>query len=548
MREFMKLLEGQGDVLLHKQITLKDGTPATLTAKEIGYGISVNVETADDFCGGTTFGENDWAGMPGTWSAMTSHVNPEWRRKGVATAVYDAMEEMGHTVVPEPRDHKRTADADAFWKNRKLKESVAPQSLIDVANFFLDTRDDLLDHDEDVDRLVPGDEAFAEEIIRREYVSGTCGAYAIALHDKTSYPIIGFNGGTHIAVRSPDGDIIDYLGKNPVANVLKRYGMGKNTPVQEWTREEAVEHILMGAEEGDPWDEISIAKWVLAHRSQLRETDYRGEHQAPGKEGGAPLYDLTAEGMYPEDVYGPNGMRYYAPEEPEAFSRCMAYKGRPNKVLTVYRAVPADLVRPKITPGDWVAITPAYAREHGRSHLQGAFKVITKTVYARDVYTEGNSLDEWGYDPQPFVSTAQEAEIRARLGMKTVSEIRAIQRAKAAEKQGVSESYEWKKTMRGDVEVMIDVDKVNTSAAKDRNFYVGPQGSGGVKGRYERFDNWMKGGAPVEMPEVCLTDAGEISFINGRHRFAWMRDHGVKTMPVAVPADYADAVREKFGA
>lgn len=384
MREFINLVENE--TLLTKQIVLKDGTPATLTANKIGHGISVNVETADDYCGGTTFGENSWAGMPGTWSATTSHVNTEWRRKGVATAVYNAMEEMGHKVVPEPRAHKRSADADAFWSNRRLKESVSPQSVIDVANYFLDTRDDLLDDDEDADVLVDGDEAFAEEIIRREYVSGTCGAYAVALHDKTGYPIVFLNGGMHVAVRAPDGDIIDYLGKNPLGKVLKRYGMGKNTPIKEWTREETVKYILMDAEEGDPWDEISIAKWVLAHRSQLSEnTDYRS-------------------------------------------------------------------------------------------------------------------------------------------------------------------TYEWKKAMRGDVEVMIDVAKVDASFSKDRNFYVGPQGAGGITGRYERFDNWIKGGSPVEMPEVCLTDQGEISFINGRHRFAWMRDHGVKVIPVAVPAEYAEAVKAKFGA
>lgn len=277
----------------------------------------------------------------------------------------------------------------------------------------------------------------------------------------------------------------------------------------------------------------------------LVEADYRGEHMAPSKDGGAPLYNLTVEGMYPEDVYGPNGQRYYAADEPEAFSKCLDYKGRPNKIITIYRAVPADLVRPKITPGDWVAITPAYAREHGRAHLQGAFKVLTKTVYARDIYTEGNSLDEWGYDPQPFVSSAQEDELRVSLGMKPKAEARA---AHYASRQPVPESYEWKKMIGADVEVMIDVAKLDASFANDPEFYVGQGGAGGIKGRYERFGHWLEGGQAVGMPEVCLTDKGEVSFMNGRHRFAWMRDNGVSTMPVAVPANYVDAVKERFGA
>ena len=42
----------------------------------------------------------------------------------------------------------------------------------------------------------------------------------------------------------------------------------------------------------------------------LEEEDYRGEHTAPGKEG-APIYDVTMNGIYPEDFYSVNGARYY---------------------------------------------------------------------------------------------------------------------------------------------------------------------------------------------------------------------------------------------
>lgn len=149
------------------------------------------------------------------------------------------------------------------WIN--LTEDKGPQSIIDVANHFLDTRDDLLDDEEYIDDL---DEQTAREIVRREYVSGTCAAYAVALHDKTGYPIVCINGELHVAVRAPDGDIIDFMGKNPLSKVLRRYGFGKDTPVTEWTREEAVEAVRMEIDDerdADPWDEINIAKWVLDH-------------------------------------------------------------------------------------------------------------------------------------------------------------------------------------------------------------------------------------------------------------------------------------------
>lgn len=108
---------------------------------------------------------------------------------------------------------------------------------------------------------------------------------------------------------------------------------------------------------------------------------------------------------------------------------------------------------------------------------------------------------------------------------------------------------EWKKSPAAsqDAVVWVDVELVNQSASKDHNFYVGPKGEGGISGRYDRFDKWMGQGEAVEMPEITLTDSEEISFINGRHRFAWMRDQGIRELPVAVSGGVADAVERKYG-
>ena len=54
----------------------------------------------------------------------------------------------------------------------------------------------------------------------------------------------------------------------------------------------------------------------------------------------------------------------------------------------------------KIQRGDWVTITKAYAVDHGRSNLNNKFKIVTKTVLAKHLWTDGNSIHEWGYDPQ----------------------------------------------------------------------------------------------------------------------------------------------------
>jgi len=165
----------------------------------------------------------------------------------------------------------------------------------------------------------------------------------------------------------------------------------------------------------------------------LVENDYRGEHLAPDSAGGAPLYNLTSNEIYPPDVYSSVGHSYYGEGYSNAFHQCMSYKGHPNRVVTIYRAVPSDLVRPKINVGDWVSINRAYAKEHGVSVLNGKYKIISMTVYARDIYTDGNSLEEWGYDPQPYISRENENRIRVSLGMLPVEQARAAAAARKSQ-------------------------------------------------------------------------------------------------------------------
>jgi hypothetical protein len=46
-----------------------------------------------------------------------------------------------------------------------------------------------------------------------------------------------------------------------------------------------------------------------------------------------------------------------------------------------------------------VTLNRSYAVEHGRSNLNNRYKILTKTVRAKDLWTDGNSLLEWGYTP-----------------------------------------------------------------------------------------------------------------------------------------------------
>lgn len=51
-----------------------------------------------------------------------------------------------------------------------------------------------------------------------------------------------------------------------------------------------------------------------------------------------------------------------------------------------------------INNGDWVTIDRNYAKEHGISNLNNKFKIVSKTVPARHLFTDGNDIFEWGYN------------------------------------------------------------------------------------------------------------------------------------------------------
>jgi hypothetical protein len=203
--------------------------------------------------------------------------------------------------------------------------------------------------------------------------------------------------------------------------------------------------------------------------NKLLSEDYQGEHSAPVKEDNAPIYDLTINGIYPEDIYSNNAVRLYGDGvdyDAQSINIIHSLRGRKRATVKIYRAIP-DLNRDidkqiknlsdilnyrqkygffpiknqtiyqledkyqtvldelgydarqskivedignqitelyaqkqplKIHSGDWVTIVPQYAKEHGQANLKNNYKILTKTVPTNTLYTDGNSIHEWGYN------------------------------------------------------------------------------------------------------------------------------------------------------
>lgn len=133
-------------------------------------------------------------------------------------------------------------------------------------------------------------------------------------------------------------------------------------------------------------------------RNDEFHASYRGSHEPHS---GAPLHEMTGQGtIYPEDFYSSSGPQNYGGHSPSgkaAVRFAQGYRGKPDKPVTIYRAVPKGVTR--INAGDWVAIHPSYAHQHGESNLNNDYTLLSKTVPAKHIINPGDSPEEFGYHP-----------------------------------------------------------------------------------------------------------------------------------------------------
>ena len=139
-------------------------------------------------------------------------------------------------------------------------------------------------------------------------------------------------------------------------------------------------------------------------------TDYRMMHQ-PAHDGAARLDDMTGGGeVFPDDIYSSQGFSIYGggtgdylTANKQSYNKILKAKGTPNAEITIYRAVPNDDSIKTINPGDFVTLSRKYADLHAGSGYGtrgiDAGKVLSKKVKVRDVFSDGNDLNEFGYFP-----------------------------------------------------------------------------------------------------------------------------------------------------
>lgn len=74
--------------------------------------------------------------------------------------------------------------------------------------------------------------------------------------------------------------------------------------------------------------------------------------------------------------------------------------------------------------------------------------------------------------------------------------------------------------------------------------YVGPKGEGGIEGRYQRFADFAKEAPSVHASNADVSKTGAVTFGDGRHRYAYLRDQGVQKIPMSMDKQSIEHARQ----
>jgi len=99
----------------------------------------------------------------------------------------------------------------------------------------------------------------------------------------------------------------------------------------------------------------------------------------------------------------------------------------------------------------------------------------------------------------------------------------------------------------GDTIVWVNVEKLSAAWSQEKDSYIMPNNLGDEPSpKYEKFGVWFASNYEIIMPCVYTQDE-RIHFVNGRNRFAWLRDRGVKFLPVTTELSSSQEVNDRFG-
>ena len=174
-------------------------------------------------------------------------------------------------------------------------------------------------------------------------------------------------------------------------------------------------------EKGDETEAREMLDEVARRKGYGDENnEYRMQHRAPSNPGyesdearrndiengpDVNLEDIAlGYNRQPDDYFtNPRGYGNDTPhgrESTDAVANALSSirQGGRDVTVKVYRAVPTTMKEGKLRNGDWVTLSRRYAEMHGNHALNGKYRIMEDEVPAKDIWWDGNDVNEFGYD------------------------------------------------------------------------------------------------------------------------------------------------------
>lgn len=84
--------------------------------------------------------------------------------------------------------------------------------------------------------------------------------------------------------------------------------------------------------------------------------------------------------------------------------------------------------------------------------------------------------------------------------------------------------------------IEVEVSRLDQLWRESGEGYINSDGTGATEGRLEGFAAWLSANPskPINAPWVYINGRGSVSFSDGRHRFALLRERGYHSIKIAV--------------
>lgn len=256
-------------------------------------------------------------------------------------------------------------------------------------------------------------DGFSDESIRRNaIVSKTTNDIVEEALQDGSYDgviiknVIDYGGHAHATLNSPPGN--DYIVFN--SNQFKAADNLKPTDDADIRYSLSDNDYLDAVNRGDMEAAQQMVNAAAKAAGYSDNMSWKMQHTAPNSKDDISLVALKDSGLVPKDYWDHPEWYTYGAEERESFYKVKdairrhelrVAKGKDYMptMIWVYRAVDKTVNARESTfrNGDWVTPSRAYAENEGQMNPKG-YRIIKDLVPIKDLYWDGNSIAELGYD------------------------------------------------------------------------------------------------------------------------------------------------------